>query len=209
MNSFTLLNAIGKTDDRFISEAKEKNKSKKNLIIFLSAAAACIALFFFIPNIPNFFGMGAQESDIFRNGYLIEDISLSTLSENFKGKLLLENIVDNGKLEFYSKTESFSEDQNDWYSLLYSEYNENDKIIMHCMFGEEKENWKVDMVFTDEATKTVNINGVDVEIAKFDLNLNYAYTYYAIFTYDNTVYDIRVSSNNENRITEILFELIK
>ncbi|MBR3767643.1 MAG: hypothetical protein IKL10_05330 [Clostridia bacterium] len=153
--------------------------------------------------------MGAQEGDILRNGYLIEDISLTQLSECFDGKLLAQNLIGDRNFEFYSKTNAFSENTNDWYSLLYSEYNTDSKIIMHCMFGEKAEDWKIDMVFTDEATKVLDINGVNVEIAKFDLSLQYNFCYYALFDYDGVVYDLRVYSDDENMITDILEKLIR
>lgn len=209
MNSLLLFEAIGEIDGKYIKEAKPVHNRKKKIIAFIASAAACLILFFFIPNIPNFFGMGAQEGDIFRNGYLIEDITFSELSDHFNGKLLAENIIGDNYFEFYSKTKEFSENQNDWYSLLYSEYNYDSKIIMHCMFGEDKENWKIDMVFTEEATKTVEINGFSVEIAEFELSLNYQHTHYALFEYDGVTYDLRISSNSPDTVYNILELLLK
>ncbi len=209
MNSLMLFEAIGEIDEKYITEAKPVSGRKKIIITFIASAAACLILFFFIPNIPNFFGMGAQEGDIYRNGCHIENMTLKKLSACFDGKLLAENIIGDNDFEFYSKTEKFSENPDDWYSLLYSEYNTDYSIVMHCMFGEEKENWKVDMVFTDEATKTVNINGTLVEIAQFDLTLNYPFKHYVLFQYDGVVYDLRVSSNSEDTVYEILELLLK
>lgn len=203
-----LLDAIGEVKEKYISEAKNKKLSNNKIIlIFGSLTAACMLLFIFVLNIPNL--SGYEATDIFRDGYYIENISMSEITENYNGKLLAENIVKDKFFEFYSKTETFSENSDDWYSLLFFEQNDEYKLLMHCMFGEEAEDWKVGMVFTDEATKTININGVNVEIARFDLSLEYKHNYYALFQYDGTVYDLRVNSDNENTIITILEDLIK
>lgn len=209
MNSMLLFEAIGEIDEKFIKDAKSVSFNKKKITAIVISVAASFILFFFIPNIPNFFGMGAQEGDIFRNGYLIEDISISELSEYFDGNLLAKNLIGDGNFEFYSKTENFSSDINNWYSLLYSEYNTDSKILMHCMFGEDKENWKIDTVFTDDSTKAVVINGTLVEIADFQPSLNYQYTFYAIFQKDGVVYDLRVYSNSSDTVYNILESLLK
>lgn len=209
MNSLFLFEAIGEIDEKYIKEAKTKPNRKKKIIAMISSAAACLLIFFFIPNIPNFFGMGAQEGDIFRNGYLIEDISISKLQECFSGKLFAVNLIGDSNFEFYSKTQKFSEDESSWYSLLYSEYDKDSNILMHCMFGEDTEKWKVDAVFTEEATKTVNINGTVVEIAEFQPSLNFTYTHYAIFQKDGAVYDIRIYSESKSTVYSVLESLLK
>lgn len=209
MNSMFLFEAIGEIDEKYIKEAKTKPDRKTKIIAIISSAAACLILFFFIPNIPNFFGAGAQEGDIFRNGYLIEDITVTELQENFSGKLFALNLIGDNSFEFYSKTQEFSEDENNWYSLLYSEHNEDSRIIMHCMFGEDREKWKVDSVFTEAATETVNINGTVVEIAGFQPSLNFKYTHYAIFQKDGAVYDLRIYSESQNTVYMVLESLLK
>lgn len=207
MNTEKLIDAIGNIREEFIVEAKKKTIKKKSIYIISGLAAVFAVVFFLLPNIPNF--MGANESDVFRAGTLIEGITLDELQQYHGGTLLAGNLIGDNSFEFYSKKDVFSSDIDDWYSLLYSEYNNDSKIILHCLFGEQTENWKVDMVFTDEATYTQEFNGIEVLIAKWDQNLNFSYTHYAVFEYDGVVYDLRVSSNSPDTITEVLTKLTK
>lgn len=209
MNAEKLFEAIGEVDDKFIKEAKENNKGIKKIIKIISLSAACFLVFCIIANIPNFIGYNSEGGDIYRNGYLIKDITLSAIEENFEGKLIAKNLIGQNDFEFYCKTKEFSEDENTWYSLLYSQYNKDHNVIMHCMFGEEIEEWKVDSVFTKKATQTVSIKGTEVDIAKFEPSLNFPYTNYAVFQYDGAIYDLRVYSEDEDKIYEILETLIK
>ena len=71
-----------------------------------------------------------------------------------------------------------------------------------------KEDWKVDSVFTPEATQTKNINGVEVDIAQTKNSLKYKYWHYAIFTYDGVLYDVRVQSDNPEYVYEVLDTLL-
>ncbi len=207
MNTEKLIEALGNIREEFIIEAKKKTLKKKIIFILSGIAAVFTVVFFLIPNIPNF--MGANEGDVFRNGTLIEDVTIDELQKYHKGTLLAENLMGDNDFEFYSKKDVFTSDINDWYSLLYSESDTDSRIILHCLFGENAENWKPDMVFTDEATYTLVFNGITVSIAQFDLNLNFSYTHYAVFEYDGVVYDLRVSSNNPDTITEVLTKLTK
>ncbi len=204
-----LLDAVGNVKEEYIAEAKNKKSIIKKFFTYSSVAAACMIIFVLIINIPNFQGMKAEGGDTFRNGFHIENIQISDLTENYNGKLLAENIVGDNYFEFYSKTEEFSENSENWYSLIFSERNEEYKLLMHCMFGEKAEDWKIDMVFTDKATQTVTTNGTEVEIARFDLSFEYTYCYYALFEYDGTVYDLRINSDNEDTVFMILNRLIK
>lgn len=63
MKSDDILDAIGLVEDAYIKKAKEKKKSKKNkknMWITIGTIAACLVLFFLIPNIPNFIGYNAE-----------------------------------------------------------------------------------------------------------------------------------------------------
>ena len=82
--------------------------------------------------------------------------------------------------------------------------------MLHCMFGDlDVEDWKVDMVFTKKATETRIIHGVEVQIARRELSLNYAYVSYAIFKSDGVVYDLRTESNEAEYVYEILDRLLR
>ena len=139
---------------------------------------------------------------------MIEISNESELPAQYEGNLLAFNLGFE-QYEFYYKTDGNAENTDDWYSLLASKYDTNGDIILHCMFGETTvDDWKVSKVFTKEATQTKTINGVEVQIAQNENSLKYEYWHYAIFEYDDVVYDIRVQSDNADYVYEVLNELI-
>ena len=168
---------------------------KKLIILVL----ALILIFMFV---------GCNATDAFREGTLIEITNESELPAQYEGKLLAFNLGFE-QYEFYYKTDGKAENTDDWYSLLASKYDTNGDIILHCMFGETTvDDWKVSKVFTKEATQTKTINGVEVQIAQNVNSLKYEYWYYAIFEYDDVVYDIRVQSDNADYVYEVLNKFI-
>jgi len=205
--------AMGNISSRHIKEAaeftmEEKPHKSKTSWVKWASLAACLCLVVgvafriaigFVPN---------QATDVFREGTLIEITNESELPAQYEGKLLAFNLGFE-QYEFYYKTDGNAENTDDWYSLLASKYDTNGDIILHCMFGETTvDDWKVSRVFTKEATQTKTINGVEVQIAQNENSLKYEYWYYAIFEYDDVVYDIRVQSDNADYVYEVLNELI-
>lgn len=202
-------NALGNIGESYVDEAVNYTaKKKRNAWLKWGAIAACFCLVVgvafriaigFVPN---------QATDVFREGNLIEIANESELPAQYEGKLLAFNLGFE-QYEFYYKTDGNDENTDDWYSLLASKYDTNGDIILHCMFGETTvDDWKVSRVFTKEATQTKIINGVEVQIAQNENSLKYEYWYYAIFEYDDVVYDIRVQSDNADYVYEVLNELI-
>ena len=202
-------NALGNIGESYVDEAVNYTaKKKRNAWLKWGAIAACFCLVVgvafriaigFVPN---------QATDVFREGNLIEIANESELPAQYEGKLLAFNLGFE-QYEFYYKTDGNAENTDDWYSLLASKYDTNGDIILHCMFGETTvDDWKVSKVFTKEATQTKTINGVEVQIAQNENSLKYEYWYYAIFEYDDVVYDIRVQSDNADYVYEVLNELI-
>ena len=202
-------NALGNIGESYVDEAVNYTaKKKSNAWLKWGAIAACfclvagVAFRIAIGFVPN------QATDVFREGNLIEIANESELPAQYEGKLLAFNLGFE-QYEFYYKTDGNAENTDDWYSLLASKYDTNGDIILHCMFGETTvDDWKVSKVFTKEATQTKTINGVEVQIAQNGNSLKYEYWYYAIFEYDDVVYDIRVQSDNADYVYEVLNELI-
>lgn len=151
----------------------------------------------------------AQMTDVFREGIGLELTDLDQLPAEYDGTLLVKNL-DVDAFEFYYKEGGDPSNTEDWYSLLLLEHDRGGKIMLHCMFGDpDLEDWKVDMVFTKKATETRIIHGVEVQIARRELSLNYEYVYYAIFKYDGVVYDLRTESNEAEYIYEVLDILLR
>ena len=181
-----------------------KKKPKKRTWVKWASMAACLCLVVgaafriaiaFVPS---------QATDVFREGNLIEIANENELPAQYDGELLAFNLGFE-QYEFYYKMNGSAANTDDWYSLLASKRDTNGHILLHCMFGETTvDDWKVSKVFTKDATETVTVNGVDVQIAKHELSLDYEYWYYAIFEYDDVVYDLRVKSNDANYVFDVL-----
>ena len=205
---------LGNIDPKMIeaaAPAEKVQKKKRNGWVKWASMAACLCLIVgvafriaigFVPN---------QATDVFREGTLIEITSESDLPAQYDGKLLAFNL-ECSQYEFYYKQDGSAENTEDWYSLLGAKHDAEaeGQIVLHCMFGDTTvDDWKVSSVFTQKATETINVNGVEVLIARHELSLNYTYWHYAIFEYDDVVYDIRVKSNNAEYVYEVLDTLIQ
>ena len=202
-------NALGNIGESYVDEAVNYTaKKKSNAWLKWGAIAACFCL---VVGAVFQIAIGffpSQMTDIYREGTLIEITNESELPAQYEGKILAFNLGFE-QYELYYKTDGKAENTDDWYSLLASKYDTNGDIILHCMFGETTvDDWKVSKVFTKAATQTKTINGVEVQIAQNENSLKYEYWHYAIFEYDDVVYDIRVQSDNADYVYEVLNKLI-
>jgi len=215
MTNTNLIHAIGRIDPKLIADAApdvEQKKPANRTWVKWASLAACFCL---VIGVAIRVGIGfvpSQMTDIYREGNLIEITQESELPANYDGKLLAFNLGFEN-YEFYYTTDGVAENTDDWYSLLASKYDDNGDVLLRCMFdAASKQNpdqdWKVDAVFTSDATQTKTINGVDVEIAQTKNSLKYKYWYYAFFTYDGVVYDVRVQSDNPEYVYEVLNQLL-
>ena len=189
-------------------EEKQKSKQSRKWLKWGAVAAvicvvATLAFRIGITLTPS------QMTDVFREGSRMDLTDLDQLPAKYDGTLLVKNL-DVDAFEFYYKEGGDPSNIEDWYSLLLLEHDRGGKIMLHCMFGDpDLEDWKVDMVFTKKATETRVIHGVEVQIARRELSLNYEYVYYAIFKYDGVVYDLRTESNEAEYIYEVLDILLR
>lgn len=207
MTSTNLLYAMGGIDPGLIADAAPDAAQKKpqhKTWINWASLAACLCLVIGVAfRIANGF-IPSQATDMFREGNLIEITSESDLPAQYDGKLLAFNL-DFPQYEFYYKQDGIAENTEDWYSLLALKSDDNGKIVLHCMFGDTTiDDWKVSRVFTKKATETITINGTPVQIARQEPSLQYEYWHYAIFEYDDVVYDIRIQSDNSNYVFDVL-----
>lgn len=207
--------AFGNIDPKMIeaaAPAEKMQKKKGNLWLKWGAFAACLCLGIGVAFRVAIGFVPSQMTDVFREGVKYEIETLDDLPAKYNGKLLAENfdLTDaNDWLEFYYREDGDPANTADWYSLLVGNNGDGGEVLMHCMFGDTTvEDWKVSMVFTKKATQKLDVNGVEVQIARQEPSLRYAYWYYAIFEYDDVVYDVRVQSNNAEYIYEVLDTLL-
>lgn len=210
MRKEQLFDLIGEIDERKAESAYRTVSTAKRTRIPVKRGvlAACLCLLlaaaipFALAMIPN------QATDVFREGNLIEIKCKEDLPAVYDGELLAFRL-DFDSYEFYYDADGDAQNTDDWYSLLAHSRNKENAVLLHCMFGDTTvEDWKVDTVFTKKATKTETIHGIEVQIARMELSLQYQYWHYAVFEYDDVVYDIRVQSDDPDDIYEILNKLL-
>lgn len=213
MTGMDIFRELGGLDAQLVMEAAptERPPRRAHKITRWAAIAACACLLVaggirlaiaFIPS---------RMEDSYREGETVELEDPSLLPAAFPGKLLAYNMqFDRGEL--YYKSGGADDMPETWYSLLLSKQEEDRYITLYCMFNEtDVERWKVSMVFTEEATQVIDINGVSVQLAEHPMagTLDDKYWYYAIFEYDSVVYDLRIKSDRPDAIYEVLHELIR
>ena len=202
--------ALGSIDARYIEQAATyKTQKKAALWLQWGTAAACVCLLLGVAFRIAVAFTPSQATDVFREGNLIEISGEEELPAQYDGELLAFRLGF-AQYELYYRHDGAAENTADWYSLLTSRRNAEGSIVLHCMFGDTTvEDWRVSSVFTKKATQTIYVNGVEVQIAPHPVpSLGYAYWHYAIFEYDDVVYDIRVQSNDAAYVYEVLGTLI-
>ncbi len=235
MNKFTLIYALGHLDDDLLEkhfrakEALKMKKTNKNKRIWIKwvAAAACFCLILVcVPMMMHIFNP-SQMDDPYRQGIRYEVNGIAELPAEYNGKLLVQNLklTENAQIELYYNEGGSAENAGDWFSLIVSDtiHNETEteiiggnevpkidkRLLLHCFFdGRTVEKQTVDMVFTKDATETATINGVEVQIARHSISLDFEYWYYAVFEYNGVVYDVRTKANQPEYIYEVLEQLL-
>ena len=200
-------------DPAFVAEAAPGERPRRGRLrpwVKWGAAAACLCLAVALGFRLKVAFTPSQATDIFREGVGTELTDLDQLPAAYDGALRVKNLeLEDPTYEFYYKEGGDPTDPADWYSLLVSEVIGNGQVVLHCMFGDpDLEDWKVDMVFTKQATETRVIHGVEVQIARQQPSLRAEYWYYAIFKYDGVVYDLRTLSDDAGYVDEVLERML-
>lgn len=216
MTNTHLLQAIGRIDPGLIADAAPDVPQRKHAFRIRPAwgiAAACVcftvAVCAFLLSVAF---SPSRMDDVFRDGVSYPVERFSGLPAAYDGRLLAPNLAlsEDARIEFYYREGGDPTHTEDWYSLIVADTQKDRDLLLHCLFGGgAAEDWKVHMVFTEEATKRVCINGVEVQIAPNATSLGYKYWYYALFEYDGAVYDLRVKSDDPNAIFDVLQQLLK
>ena len=211
MTSRNLYRSLGGLDPNLIAAAAptdgKTRQGRPSWIKWASIAAGLCVLIGIAFRIALAF-VPSQTTDPFREGSQLIIQAEEELPAQYDGNLLAFRL-DFPEYELYYKQDGHGENPADWFSLLAMKGDENSQITLHCLFGDSGvEDWKVRSVFTSEATQRIHVNGVEVLVARLDFSLQFEYWYYALFEYDDVVYDVRVKSNDPEYVYRVLHELL-
>ncbi len=215
-----------RSDFEISRDMKMARKNKRRWIKWVAAAACFCLILVCVPTIIHILNP-SQMVDSYRRGIEYKVNSIAELPAEYGGKLLVQNLelTENAQIELYYNEGGSAENAGDWFSLIISDTIHNEaeteiiggnevpkidkRLLVHCFFdGRSVEKQMVDMVFTEDATETATINGVEVQIARHGISLDFEYWYYAVFEYDGVVYDIRTKANQQEYIYDILEQLL-
>lgn len=208
--------SMGYIDDELVSgsvDYRPQKKRKPTATRWLATAACfvlvCLAAFQIVIDLT-----GNQSVDMYRIGNCKPLESFEFLAQNYSGCLLLKNLPLDGAestdMELYYSTTGNASNAKDWNSIIVdTEYTDYCTSI-YVMFDDTKtlEDWKVSSVFTVEATQVATIAGVEVQIAPNNHGNLLSDGYYAIFEYENVIYDVRITSNDIQDIYSVLNNLL-
>lgn len=222
MNNYLFIDAVSYLDADLLAEHLEKKdklrnklKSKRTVNIFKwSTVAACFMIMVVGVVQLSIAFLGNQSTDIYRQGdYYASNIN--EISELYGDNWLVANLDilsnENVPVDLYYNVGGESQNTEDWYSLTLGRAIEDSRITIYSLFDKSKdlEDWKIDNIFTKEATTTEAFNGVTVYYAEGDLSVDYAHKVYAIFEYDGIVYDVRVECNDPQTAHNIVQDMLE
>lgn len=208
--------AMGYIDDELVSgsvDYRPQKKTRPKAVRWLATAACfmlvCLAAFQIFIDFT-----GNNAIDPYCNGVCIRFNDMESLSKHYSGNLLIERLsfdgVDNKKIDLYYDENGNAEVSEDWNSVIIGAERADYSMTIFALFNQKGklEEWKVPSVFTADATQTVTIAGTKVQIAPNNHGNLLSNGYYAIFEYEDVIYDVRVTSNEIQDTYSVLNELL-
>lgn len=212
MNHSRIAFALGSINDRFFKEAIAYVSRKKFARLKYAGIAVCAIIVFSATIITCFSLFGSHATDMYRQGVCFKVNDMRVISEISEKPILAERLILDGanysQIELWYNENGSTNAANTWYSLITSGKFNDYEFVMYSLFEGDIDDWKVKTIFTNKSTRTVNINGVTVLTAPHTVSLDYSFYDYAIFEYDDVIYDLRVQSNSESTLCDLLNEII-
>ena len=218
MKSNELLEVIGEAQGAYILDAKIPQRKHTPVWMKWVAMAACLCLIVAGAWRLSIVFTRSNVEDPFREGQRYEMSSLDDLPVTYpvgaypewhKAISALDNLdLTDATFELYYAEGGDPSNVEDWYRLLINTYDDPELMIV-CVFNGRctLEEQKVDMVFTKDATETIEINGTTVQIAP-NHSLEYAYWNYSIFEYEGVIFDVRVQSDDADMVYTVLNKIL-
>ena len=101
-------------------------------------------------------------------------------------------------------------DPDDWYSVVLLQYNNECRFTIYSFFDDEQDlDDRKCGYFTKKATKTEIIKGVTVYYVELEDAIYFSHRVYAIFEYDDVIYDIRLESDDPQIIKRIVEDMLE
>ena len=208
--------AMGYIDDELVSgsvDYQPQKKTRPKAVRWLATAACfvlvCLAAFQIVIDFT-----GNNASDPYCNGACIRFHDMEFLSRHYPGNLLIKRLsfdgMDNKNIDLYYDEEGNTEISEDWRSVIIGAECADYNITIFALFHQKGklEEWKVPSVFTADATQIVTIAETEVHIAPNNHGNLLSDGYYAIFEYENVIYEVRVTSNDIQDTYSVLNQLL-
>lgn len=198
MKENRLLEAFGDVEEAYINEASPYNdKKKSNYLMKWLAAAACLCLI-----ICSGIGMALNHTkDVGEKKYY--NTNIDEVASMYEGVLLAENLSYDGayetKIQLCYTGEEIPFSMGEWESLSVSADYEDYNLRMNCTFNGEKVELR-----EEDAIEKIEFGETTVFLYEAEPQADYDVSYYAVFEYENVLYELRTYSNEERRIYDIL-----
>lgn len=198
MKEKRILEALGGVDELYIVEANPLACRKKSgFVSGWLVVAACLCL-----TICGGIGISLyNRSTSGQKKYY--NMNLEEVSSLYEGVLLAENLLydeaNNTKIQLCYTGEGLPVNVEEWESLSVSADYEDYELIMDCTFNGEKADFQ-----EEDIIEKIDFEETTVYLYQAEPQADYDLSYYAVFEYENILYELRTYTNDEHRIYDIL-----
>lgn len=198
MKENRLLEALGDIEEAYINEANPyMNRTKNNYSMKWLTAAACL---FLIVSWGICMSLNRTKDAGEKKYY---ETNIDEVTSMYDGVLLVENLfydgADETKVQLCYTGEGIPISMGEWESLSVSADYEDYDLRMNCTFNEKKVELR-----EEDAIEKIEFGETTVLLYEAEPQGDYDVSYYAVFEYENVLYELRTYSNEERRIYDIL-----
>lgn len=198
MKEKRILEVLGEVDEMYINEANPCNDSKKNKFAAgWLAVAACLCII-----ICGGIGISLYNANTSKEKKYY-NTNIEEVSALYEGVLLAKNLsydeAYNTKIQLCYTGEGLPFSESEWEKLTVSANYEDYDLTMDCTFNGDEVN-----VEGGDAIEKIEFGETTVFLYQAEPQADYDLSYYAVFEYENVLYELQTYTNEEKRIYEIL-----